>query len=145
MRQAVIRGCADDLGLLDWLIKQVWVLQGSYTEGDGKTSAALCAFDMLKSGTHVTHNPASNGKTATGIAPVHGMLAANVNVTLGCDGGPSSNSYDMIPDMRMVSYLANLREKEPTVVPAEDVVEMATINGAMAMGIEDLGWVYRSG
>ena len=65
------------------------------------------------------------------------MLAANVNVALGCDGGPSNNSYDMIRDMRMVSYLANLREEEPTVVPAETVLEMATINGAKAMGIED--------
>jgi cytosine/adenosine deaminase-related metal-dependent hydrolase len=302
LAQAMIRGCADDLGLLDWLIKRVWVLQGSYTEEDGKASAALCALEMIKSGTtsfiecmlaevygfdgvaetiiesgmraalgkivmdlpayahaenvmhpgmvedgetsvnntlaaydkwdgaadgriqvwfgprtpggvtpglydqistlarerdmgitihlsevredlqyavnqgyrspidfaqahgllgprsvlahcvwtdpndwklmaetgtHVTHNPASNGKTSTGIAPVHGLLAAGVNVTLGCDGGPSNNSYDMIRDMRLVSYLANLREEEPTVVPAETVLEMATINGARAMGIED--------
>jgi len=302
LAQAMIRGCADDLGLLDWLIKRVWVLQGSYTEEDGAASAALCALEMIKSGTtsfvecmlaevygfdgvaetiinsgmraalgkivmdlpsyagsknvmhpgmvedgetsvantlaafdkwngaaggriqvwfgartpggvtpelydhisalarerdmgitvhlsevredlayaasqghrspiefaqahgllgprsvlahcvwtdqddwhlmaetgtHVTHNPASNGKTATGIAPVHGMLAAGVNVTLGCDGGPSNNSYDMIRDMRLVSYLANLRQEEPTVVPAEAVLEMATINGARAMGIED--------
>lgn len=302
LAQAMIRGCADDLGLLDWLTKRVWVLQGSYTEEDGSASAALCALEMIKSGTtsfvecmlaevygfdgvaetiirsgmraalgkivmdlpsyaeaenvmhpgmvedgktsvnntlaaydkwngaadgriqvwfgprtpggvtpelydqisalarerdmgitvhlsevredleyaasqghrspiefaqshgllgprsvlahcvwtdqddwellaetgtHVTHNPASNGKTATGIAPIHGMLAADVNVTLGCDGGPSNNSYDMIRDMRMVSYLANLREEEPTVVPAEAVLEMATINGASAMGIQD--------
>jgi len=38
--QAMIRGCADDLGLLDWLFKRVWVLQGSYTEQDGRASAA---------------------------------------------------------------------------------------------------------
>jgi len=299
--QAMIRGCADDMGLLDWLIKRVWVLQGSYTEDDGKASAALCALEMIKSGTtsfiecmlaevygfdgvaetliqsgmraaigkivmdlpsyaeaenvmhpgmvedgetsvnntlaafdrwngagdgriqvwfgprtpcgvtpelydwisklaaernmgitvhisevvedleyaksigfrsptdfaqehgllgprsvlahyvwsdktdwdiiastgtHISHNPASNGKTATGIAPIYGMVNAGVNVSMGCDGGPSNNSYDMIRDMRMVSYLANLREKDPTVVPAETVLEMSTINGAKAMGIE---------
>ena len=302
LAQAMIRGCADDLGLLDWLIKRVWVLQGSYSEDDGKASAALCALEMIKSGTtsfiecmlaevygfdgvaqtviksgmraalgkivmdlpsyagaenvmhpgmtengetsvnntlaafdkwngaadgriqvwfgartpggvspqlydqisqlaqerdmgitvhisevkedidyavsqgyrspvefcqahgllsprsvlahcvwtdeedfkllaetgaHVTHNPVSNGKTATGIAPINGMLKAGVNVSLGCDGGPSNNTYDMVRDMRMVSYLANILEGDPTVVPAETVLEMATINGAKALGWED--------
>jgi len=302
MAQAMIRGAADDLGLIDWLVKRVWVLQGNYTHEDGAASAALCALEMIKSGTtafvesmlaevygfdgvaetlvksglraaigkivmdlpsyageenimhpgmvedgetsvnntleaydkwegagdgriqvwfgartpggvtpelydwisklsaernmgitihisevvedveyaksvgfrsptefaqahgllgpktviahfvwsdkqdweiiaetgtHISHNPASNAKTATGIAPVHGMLKAGVNVSIGCDGGPSNNTYDMIKDMRMVSYVANLREKEPTVVPAETVLEMATINGAKAMGLGD--------
>ena len=49
--QAMIRGCADDLGLLDWLFKRVWVLQGSYSYEDGRASAALCALEMIKSGT----------------------------------------------------------------------------------------------
>jgi cytosine/adenosine deaminase-related metal-dependent hydrolase len=90
-----------------------------------------------ETGTHVTHNPASNAKTATGIAPVNGMLKAGVNVSIGCDGGPSNNTYDMIRDMRLVSYLANLLEKDPTVIPAETVLEMATLRGARAMGLED--------
>ncbi len=301
--QAMIRGCADDLGLLDWLFKRVWVLQGSYTYEDGRASAALCALEMIKSGTtsmlecmlaerygfdgvaevmiqsgmraaigkivmdlpsygksenqmfpgmvedgetsiqntliafdkwngaadgriqvwfgprtpggvtpelydrisqlarergmgitihnseviedqdyahsegcrsavdfaglhgllgprsvlahcvwtdeedwkvlaqtgtHVSNNPASNAKTATGIAPIHGMLQAGVNVTIGCDGGPSNNTYDLIRDMRLVSYVANLREGDPTVVPAESVLEMATLNGAKALGWEDI-------
>ena len=300
--QAMLRGCADDLTLLDWLGKRVWVLQGSYTAEDGRASAALCALEMIKSGTtsfieamlaerygidgvaevllqsgmraaigkivmdqpsygkvqsfmhpglvedgetsirntlaaydrwngtgdgriqiwfgprtpggvtpslydeigklarernmgitihnseirddlayaaaqgcrsavefvhahgllgprtvlahcvwtdeedwklmaetgtHVSHNPASNAKTATGIAPVDGMLAAGVNVTLACDGGPSNNTYDMIRDMRLASYLSCLRENNPTAVPAETVLEMATINGAKAMGLAD--------
>ena len=49
--QAMLRGCADDLTLLDWLGKRVWVLQGSYTAEDGRASAALCALEMIKSGT----------------------------------------------------------------------------------------------
>ena len=299
--QAMLRGCADDLGLLDWLFKRVWVLQGSYSAEDGRASAALCALEMIKSGatafieamlaerygidgvaevllqsgmraaigkivmdrpsyavsenqmhpgmvedgvasvqntlaaferwngagdgklqiwfgprtpggvtpslydeisrlakargmgitihlsevredidyavsqgfrtptefalahgllgprsvlahcvwtdagdwrilaetgTHVTHNPASNAKTATGIAPVQRMLDAGVNVSIGCDGGPSNNTYDMLRDLRLVSYLANLKEGDPTAVPAETVLEMATLNGAKAMGLE---------
>ncbi len=301
--QAMIRGCADDLGLIDWLTKRVWVMQGNYTPDDGRASAELCQLEMIKSGTtafvesmlaerygidgvvetvirtgmraaigkivmdlpsyakaegvmhpgmvedgetsvrntleayerwngtgdgrvqiwfgprtpggvtpelydwistlakergmgitihlsevredieyalsqgfktptefaeahgllgprtvlahyvwsnpadwkiaaetgtHISHNPASNSKTATGIAPIDRMLQAGVNVTLGCDGGPSNNTYDMIRDMRMVSYLANLLQKDPTVIPAETVLEMATIRGARAMGLQDL-------
>ncbi len=302
LAQAMIRGCADDLGLLDWLGKRVWVLQGNYTAEDGRASAALCILEMIKSGTtafievnlaerygfdgvaeivaqsgmrgaigkivmdlpsyakkqglmypgmvedgetslrntllahekwdgaangrirvwfgprtpggvtpelyrevarlakerkmgitmhlsevredhdyahelgyrtpvefaldmgllgkntvlahcvwtdeqdwkilaetgtHVSHNPASNAKTATGIAPVKGMLEHGVNVSIGCDGGPSNNTYDMIRDLRLTSYLANLREQDPTVVPAETVLEMATLYGAKALGMED--------
>jgi len=299
--QAMIRGCADDLGLIDWLGKRVWVLQGDYTEEDGRASAALCALEMIQSGTTaflecmlaerygfdgvaevvlqsgmraaiakivmdlpsyakiegfmhpgmvedgrtsvdntlaahkkwngagegriqvwfgprtpggatlalydeigalaeergmgitihlsevredleyaksqgfrspaelalahhllgprtvlahcvwtdeadwkifaqtgttVAHNPASNSKCASGIAPVHRMLQAGVNVALGCDGGPSNNTYDLIRDLRLASYLANLRENDPTVVPAETVLEMATLNGAKALGLD---------
>ena len=49
--QAMIRGCADDLRLIDWLFKRVWVLQGNYSNEDGKTSAALCTLEHIKSGT----------------------------------------------------------------------------------------------
>jgi cytosine/adenosine deaminase-related metal-dependent hydrolase len=47
----MIRGCADDLGLIDWLFKRVWVLQGNYSFDDGRASAALCTLEMIKSGT----------------------------------------------------------------------------------------------
>ena len=53
--QAMIRGCADDLGLIDWLFKRVWVLQGNYSFEDGRASAALCALEMIKSGTTSFH------------------------------------------------------------------------------------------
>jgi cytosine/adenosine deaminase-related metal-dependent hydrolase len=301
--QALIRGCADDMALIDWLIKRVWVLQGNYDEDDGRVSAELCILEILKSGTtafvetmiaghygfdgiarvvqssgiraalskiimdistyaeedansmhvgmredpiesfqdaltmhekweggadgriqvwfgprppggcsselyrkmmgaanergmgvtvhmaevkedveylrnsfdmtpveycesvgmvgprvllihcvqlegddiirladtgtHVTHNPLSNSKLASGIAPIAEMLEAGVNVSLGTDGGPSNNGYDMINDMRWASYLQKIRRDDPTVTPAEAVLEMATINGAKAMGLED--------
>jgi cytosine/adenosine deaminase-related metal-dependent hydrolase len=299
LAQAMIRGCADDMELLDWLGKRVWVLQGNYTEEDGRASAELCILEMLKSGTtafvesmlaerygfdgiaevvlrsgiraalakivmdigtyaskdnwmhpgmvedretslkntlamhdkwngagdgrlavwfgprtpggvtpelyreisalakerdmgitvhlaevqadrvflketygqtpaqyaesvglvgprvllvhtvwmdaddirilartstNVAHNPASNAKLASGIAPIPEMLAAGVNVTLGTDGGPSDNTYDMVRDMRLASYLHKARTLNPLVTPAEAVLEMATINGARALG-----------
>ncbi len=301
LAQAMIRGCADDMELLDWLGKRVWVLQGNYTEEDGRASAELCILEMLKSGTtafvesmlagrygfdgiaevvlqsgiraalskivmdtatyatkdswmhpgmieerettlrdtlamhqkwngagngrlqvwfgprtpggvtpelyrelaalarerdmgitvhlaevqadrtylseeygltpaeyaedvglvgpnvllvhtvwmdahdidilsrthtNVAHNPCSNAKLASGIAPIPEMLAANVNVGLGTDGGPSNNTYDMVREMRWASYLQKARTLDPTVMPAETVLEVATINGAKALGLE---------
>ncbi|MFI5266907.1 MAG: amidohydrolase family protein, partial [Chloroflexota bacterium] len=51
LAQAMISGCADDMSLVDWLVKRVWVLQGNYTEEDGAASARLCIAEMIKSGT----------------------------------------------------------------------------------------------
>ena len=301
LAQAMIRGCADDMELIDWLGKRVWVLQGNYTEEDGQTSAELCILEMLKSGTtcfvesmlagrygfdgiagvvlysgiraalakivmdvgtyatkddwmhpgmiedrettlrdtlalyerwngagngrlavwfgprtpggvtpelyreiraladqrdmgitvhlaevqadrnylkdkynqspaefaqaagltgpkvllvhtvwmdaqdieilartrtNVAHNPCSNAKLASGIAPIPEMLAAGVNVALGTDGGPSNNTYDLVREMRWASYLHKARTLNPMVMPAETVLEMATIHGAKALGWE---------
>ncbi len=301
LAQAMIRGCADDMELIDWLGKRVWVLQGNYSEEDGRASAELCILEMLKSGTtafvesmlagrygfdgiaeavlrsgmraalskivmdtatyatqenwmypgmvedrettlrdtlamhdkwdgagdgrirvwfgprtpggvtpelyreitkiarqrgmgvtvhlaevqadrqffeehfgqtpaeyaedvglvgpntllvhtvwmdehdieilartdtNVAHNPVSNAKLASGIAPIAEMLAAGVNVALGTDGGPSNNSYDLVREMRWASYLQKARTLNPTVAPAESVLEMATLHGAKAMGLE---------
>jgi cytosine/adenosine deaminase-related metal-dependent hydrolase len=301
LAQAMIRGCADDMELIDWLGKRVWVLQGNYTEEDGRASAELCILEMLKSGTtafvesmlagrygfdgianvvlssgiraalakivmdvgtyaskdnwmhpgmiedrettlrdtlamydrwngagdgrlavwfgprtpggvtpelyreisalaaqrdmgitvhlaevqadrkflqetyaqspaefaqaagltgprvllvhtvwmdahdieilsrtrtNVAHNPCSNAKLASGIAPIPEMLAAGVNAALGTDGGPSNNTYDLVREMRWASYLHKARTLNPTIMPAETVLEMATINGARALGWE---------
>jgi cytosine/adenosine deaminase-related metal-dependent hydrolase len=65
------------------------------------------------------------------------MLAAGVNVGLGTDGGPSNNTYDLVREMRWASYLHKARTLDPLVMPAEHVLEMATINGAKAMGLEE--------
>jgi cytosine/adenosine deaminase-related metal-dependent hydrolase len=92
---------------------------------------------LADTGTHVTHNPLSNSKLASGIALVPELLDAGVNVGLGTDGGPSSNDYDMIRAMRWASYLHKVRLLDPEVMPNETVIEMATINGAQAMGWKD--------
>ena len=51
LAQALIRGCADDMALIQWLCERVWVLQGNFTHDDGYVSARLCIAEMLKSGT----------------------------------------------------------------------------------------------
>ncbi|MFW9817790.1 MAG: amidohydrolase family protein, partial [Candidatus Thorarchaeota archaeon] len=51
LAQALIRGCADDVSLVDWLKKYVWVLQGNFTKDDGRVSAELCMAEMIRTGT----------------------------------------------------------------------------------------------
>jgi cytosine/adenosine deaminase-related metal-dependent hydrolase len=92
---------------------------------------------LARTETSVSHNPCSNAKLASGIAPIAEMLAKGVNVTLGTDGGPSNNTYDLVREMRWASYLHKARILDPLVTPAEAVLEMATINGAKAMGWEN--------
>ena len=92
--------------------------------------------------THVSHNPLANTKLASGIAPVSRMINAGVNVCLGTDGGPRNNSYDMINDMRRVSYIHKVNTDDPTVMPSELVLYMATINDTKSMGLEnEIGFI----
>jgi cytosine/adenosine deaminase-related metal-dependent hydrolase len=92
---------------------------------------------VAQTGTHVTHNPVSNTKLASGIAPIPTMLKAGVNVSLGTDAGTCNNTYDMIREMRWASTLHKVSHRDPEVTPCETALEMATINGARAMGLED--------
>ena len=87
---------------------------------------------LQKTGGTVCHCPASNLKLASGFAPVPEMLKSGVNVALGCDGGPSNNCYDMIREMKLAALVHKARLLDPEVLPAETVLEMATLNGARA-------------
>jgi 5-methylthioadenosine/S-adenosylhomocysteine deaminase len=87
-------------------------------------------------GVTAAHNPQSNMKLASGAAPVAGMLAAGVNVSLGTDGASSNNDLDMWDEMRTASLLGKLTAADPAVMPAYDVLKMATVNGAQALGME---------
>lgn len=90
-------------------------------------------FKILKeTKSTVCHCPASNLKLASGFAPVPEMLRAGVNVALGCDGGPSDDCYDMIREMKLAAIIHKGRLLDPTVLPAEQVLEIATLNGAKA-------------
>lgn len=88
--------------------------------------------------TNVSHNPSSNMKLASGAARVSDMLSQGVNVTLGTDGGPSNNTYDLIREMKHAALLQPLRTLNPKAIRAEDVLEMATIRGARALMIDHL-------
>jgi len=90
-----------------------------------------------KRGVKPVHNPVSNMKTASGVAPVPEMLAADIPVALGTDGAASNNSLDMFDEMKFAALLSKVHKLDPTVVPAQAVLGMATINGAIALGLQD--------
>lgn len=87
-------------------------------------------------GVGIAHNPASNMKLASGIAPVPDYLAAGLRLGLGTDGAASSNDLDMFTAMRLAALLHKVARKDPRVVPAAAVVEMATLGGARTLGLE---------
>jgi 5-methylthioadenosine/S-adenosylhomocysteine deaminase len=84
----------------------------------------------------VSHNPESNMKLASGAAPVTGYLRAGVAIGLGTDGAASNNDLDMFEAMRMASFLAKLQTVDPSVVGASTALEMATMGGARALGLD---------
>ncbi len=86
----------------------------------------------------VAHNPSSNLKLASGLAPVAEMLAAGLNVGIGTDGPASNNDLDMFEELRLASLIAKVATMNPTAVPARQTLEMATIMGARAMHIDHL-------
>ena len=117
---------AESVGLLGSktvLVHMVWLNQDDIAK-------------LAVTGTHVSHNPSSNSKLASGVCKVPQMLASGVNVALGCDGGPSNNDYDMIREMKLAAIIHKAVTNDPLIVPAETVLEMATINGARALGLE---------
>ncbi len=93
--------------------------------------------ELAETKTNISHCPASNTKLASGFAKVPKMLELGVPVSLGCDGGPSNNTYDMVREMRLAALIHKAVVRDPLVVSAENVIEMATLAGAVAMGIDD--------
>ena len=89
-------------------------------------------------GTHVVHCPTGPAKVGNAVTPVYELLEAGIDVALGSDGAPANNGCDIIRDLKWVGYLQKLRQRDATVVPAESVIEMATLGGARALGFGDL-------
>lgn len=81
----------------------------------------------------IAHNPASNLKLASGIANIPKYQQAGLNVSLGTDGASSNNSLNMFKEMTLCSFAQKVNAMDPTVLPAEAVLQMATINGAKAL------------
>ena len=88
---------------------------------------------MKKRGVKVSHNPVSNLKLASGISPVPQMLTENITVSLGTDSPCSNNTADMFDVMKTAALVHKGVNKNPTLLPAEKVLEMATIEGAKAL------------
>jgi 5-methylthioadenosine/S-adenosylhomocysteine deaminase len=90
---------------------------------------------LRDSGTKVVHCPSSNLKLASGIAKVPEMLDMGVSVSIGADGAPCNNNLDVFQEMRHAALIQKVR-LGPAAMPAQTVLEMATIGGARAMGME---------
>lgn len=94
---------------------------------------------MKKYGVRVAHNPGSNMKLASGVAPVPEMLKAGLCVALGTDGASSNNNLDMLEEVRLAALLHKVHTLDPLAVPAWEAVRMGMEEGARAVGIKNLG------
>lgn len=118
---------AADAGILDagcLAAHAVWV--------DGTDIALLVEADA-----GVSHNPRSNMKLASGVAPVGRLRSAGIPVGLGTDGAASTNQLTMLEEMRTASLLQKVTRSDATQLPAAEVLRMATIEGARALGAAD--------
>lgn len=117
-----------DLGFLDaplaLIAHGVWIDEEEVAFLSGKPVA-------------VSHNPVSNMKLASGIAPVKALRAAGVPVGLGTDGEKENNNLDMFEELKAASLLAKLRDHDAAAIGAWDVLRMGTVEGARALGLGD--------
>jgi 5-methylthioadenosine/S-adenosylhomocysteine deaminase len=119
-------GYLDRIGTLDknsLLVHAIWI-----DDSDIETIAAR--------GACVSHNPESNMKLGSGIAPVPSLLKAGVTVGLGTDGCASNNNLDMIEEMDFAAKLHKVNALDPTRMDAATVLKMATTRGAKALGLD---------
>ena len=91
----------------------------------------------------VSHNPESNMKLASGTAPVTKYLTAGIALGLGTDGAASNNDLDMFEAMRQASFLAKHASHDPTALPARAALDLATIGGARAMGMDVVACAHK--
>ena len=94
-------------------------------------------FALLKdTNSHVVHCPRSNMKIASGICPTQRLLDHGINVALGTDGAASNNRLNMLAELQSAALVAKLESAQATALPAMAALELATINGAQALGME---------
>ena len=92
---------------------------------------------LSKESTSVIHCPTSNLKLGSGVADIATLQKHNINVCIGTDGSASNNKQDVLHDMQLASLLAKGLKKNPAIMDAKTSLEMVTINGAKALGLED--------
>ena len=125
-----------DMPVVPWVKKQGLL--------EAKVLAAHCVHvdegeirTLLHARAGVAHNPSSNLKLASGFAPVKPMLDAGLDVGIGTDGTASNNDLDMFEEMRLASFIAKAVGRDPTALPAKQVLTMATRLGARALHMGD--------
>lgn len=96
-------------------------------------------------GVSIAHCPESNLKLASGFCPVDKLMRAGVNVSLGTDGAASNNDLDMFSEMRTAAILAKACSGDAQALPAYKALQMATINGAKALGLDHLTGTLEAG
>lgn len=133
-----VEGCIDRYGmtpavLLDRL--------GFYKYGGGGYHCVWMNDEDIglfaEKGLFAVTNPASNLKLASGIAPITRLMNAGVKVAIGTDGAGSNNALDMFREMYLVTALQKYLTENASACPADRVLEMACVNGARAMGLDD--------
>ena len=120
---------------------QYFEKMGAYYYGGGGYHCCYFSDEDIqifkKHGCSVVTCPGSNTKLASGIAPISKYLENGLNVAIGTDGPASNNSLDMFKEMTLVYALQKVSLKDPSALPAFEVLKMATVNGARAMGLYD--------
>ena len=113
---------------------------------DVPTAAAHCVcvtpedMEILKrKNTSPIHNPTSNMKLGSGFAPIPEMLDMGINVALGTDGAASNNNLNMFEEMHLAAIIHNGMRRDPVIMKPEQVLRMATVNGAKLQGRNDTG------
>lgn len=94
---------------------------------------------MKKHNVRVAHNPGSNMKLASGVAPVPQLLKAGVCVGLGTDGASSNNNLDMLEEINLATLLHKVNTLDPLAIPAFEGIKMGTEYGAKAVGLKNIG------
>lgn len=134
---------SENRGEIEWVKKRTGLKNIEYLHQVGLAGSNLvlahCVWtdseerSLLKqTGTHVAHCPSSNLKLASGIAPIPTYLKAGINVSLGVDGAPSNNQLSLFSEMKLAALL-HKPKFGPTTLPAMEVLDLATRNGAKAL------------
>ncbi|MDY6276608.1 MAG: amidohydrolase [Bacilli bacterium] len=136
--ESEVQGCVDRYGKtpLSYLVSQ-----GFFANGGGAFHCNYFTDEEIelckKLGIYVVTNPGSNVKLASGIAPLVKYQNAGVKLAIGTDGAASNNSLDMFKEMYLASVLQKVSRKDAAAMNGFDVLKMATVGSAHAMGLKD--------
>ncbi len=136
--RAEVEGCLERHGLTP---PQLLGRMGLFNYGGGGFHCVWMSDEDIelfaRKGIYAVTNPASNVKLASGVAPVDKMLSAGVPMAIGTDGAASNNALDMFREMYLASCMQKLSLMDASAGKAEEILTMACVGGARAMGLDD--------